>query len=387
MVPLPKLLLAALLITLTASLAPAKKDDEDPEFEGKKGSAWVDTLINDASARKRALAVEALMKLWSTKQYKHSIPTIGRALRVDSSVAVRSQAATALGTLKEDAIKNAVGDLVDALGSEKESRVRKEIALAVGRYATVAKLAITPLTAALKDADPGTRIAAADALALTGADGKSAAVGLVLLLQDPNKGVRLAAVMALGRISPEGAPAIAETMARMLGTEKDADIKTELAVSLGLLGEKSFAVVAALGKLLAEPDDELRRKVTRILGSFGVAANSTADDLLKIARSDKLKDIRADAVHAFGSALGADLKTRLKELLALLNDPEFEVRLAVVQEVGGLGAELKADEETIKILRGRMSDPHPKVREAAAAATKKLDKKADVKKEPEEEKQ
>lgn len=371
-----------LVVAVPATLG-RQDNDSDPVYDGKKGSEWVDTLINDSSARKRALAIEALAKLWSNKQYKESIPSIGRALRLDTSAAVRSQAAQALGALKEVDIPRGERDLVDALGPEKEPRVRKEIVIAIGHFPAVAKHAVSQLTAALKDADPATRIAAADALAQTGSDGKSAAIELVPLLQNSDKGVRLAAVVALGRITPEGASSIAETMAKMLGTEKDADMKSELAISLSLLAEKSPTVVNALAKLLTDPEENLRRKSARILGSFGTAAAPATDALLKTAQADKEKDIRADAVHAFGSALGPALKARVKDIIALLKDPEFEVRLAVVEEVGALGAELKDDAETLKILRGRLSDQHAKVREAAAMAIRRIEKKPEPKKEAE----
>ena len=51
----------AFLFAFTASPASARDDDDktDPVVDGKKASMWVDTLINDASARKRALAIEA----------------------------------------------------------------------------------------------------------------------------------------------------------------------------------------------------------------------------------------------------------------------------------------------------------------------------------------
>jgi HEAT repeat protein len=372
---------AALLLVFVASTAPGQ-DDEEPVYDGKKASEWVDTLINDSSARKRSLAVEALAKLFETKQYKKSIPTIGRALRLDNSVAVRSQAAMVLGGLKEVDFPKCEKDLIDALASEKESRVRKEIATGIARFPRVARLAVSQLTVILKDPDAATRTAAADALAQAGSEGKTAAAGLAPLLQDMDKGVRLAAVIALGRITPEGSATIAETMAKMLGTEKEADMKSELITSIGLLSEKSPSVVNALARVLNDPEDELRRKATRTLGAFRTAAIPAADALLKAAESDKVKEIRADAVHAYGSALGATLKARIKDFLGLLKDPDFEVRIAVVEEVGALGNDLKDDAETLRTLRMKLSDPHNKVREAAAIAIRKIEKKVEPKKEP-----
>ena len=97
---------------------------------------------------------------------------IGRSLRLDTSVAVRTQCATTLGALKPEDAKSAAADLVEALKVEKEPRVRKEVVVALGRFPAVARLAVVQLTAALKDADAGIRAAAADTLARTGAEAK-----------------------------------------------------------------------------------------------------------------------------------------------------------------------------------------------------------------------
>ena len=176
-----------LFLLLTASFAfvaamssgrAGQDTDPDPKHDGKKGSEWVKSLIEDTSARKRALAVDALGKLWAAKRYPESLPNISRALRLDSSTAVRVQAAIVLGGLKESDIKLVGKDLIDALGTEKESRVRREIAIGLSRYPFLAKAGVANLTAALKDPEPATLIAIADALAQAGSDAKSAAAGL-----------------------------------------------------------------------------------------------------------------------------------------------------------------------------------------------------------------
>ncbi|MBA4189751.1 MAG: hypothetical protein C0467_17330 [Planctomycetaceae bacterium] len=381
------------LLALAQFPAVARQDDkDDPEVDGKKVSVWIDTIVKDESARKRALAVEALAKAWTEKRHEQALFYIGRALRVDTSAAVRSQAALAIGGIRELEIRYliekkenlGVKDLVDSMGTEKESRVRKEIARAIGRFPMVAKMAVVQLTGALKDPEPATRAAVAEALSVTGSDGKSAAAGLAPLLEDEDKAVKRAAVIALGRITPEGSATIADTMAKMLASEKDADMKVELVTSIGLLGEKSPAVVAALAVLLTDPEDELRRRAVRTLGTFGTAAAPAIEPLYKAASTDKLKDIRVDAIHGFGSALGpAGVKSRVKDLLALLGDTEYEVRLAVVEEIGSLGNDLLDDPATIKALRVRLSDSHLKVREAVKIALAKIEKKPDPKKDPE----
>ena len=160
--------------------------DPDPKLDGKKGSEWVRTLIDDTSARKRALAVDALAKLWAQKRYdrfaaKHQ-PALG-------SIAPRpsAQAAIVLGGLKESDIKQVGKDLIDALGTEKESRVRREIAVGLSRHQFLAKAGVANLTAALKDPEPATLIAVADALAQAGSDAKSAAANLAPMLHHEDK--------------------------------------------------------------------------------------------------------------------------------------------------------------------------------------------------------
>jgi HEAT repeat protein len=396
---------AGALAIVGITLALSRADEKDPEFDGQPVSKWIDTVQKDSSARKRALAVEALGKIWIAHKHKDVLPNVGRALRVDPSAAVRAQAAIVLGGLKADEIKYGSADLIAALGNEKESRVRKEIIAAMSKFPEVCALAIEPLITSLKDSDPAVKIGAAEAIALAGSQAKtmakSAAPDLVPLLKDNDKAVRVAAVYALGRIQPEGASTVAETMAAMLGAEKDADIKRELVSSLGLLGEKSAVVVQALGAALSEKEpDEVRRAAARALGTFGTDAGAASDTLFKVLTTDKVKDIRVDAVRAFGSALGpTGLKARLKDVRPQLDpkaQPDFEVRLALVEEIGALGYEyigidlmsadkgVKAEaQETLNALRSRQADPQVRVREAAAIAVRKVEKKPEPKKEPE----
>jgi HEAT repeat protein len=391
------------LVLFALAIGSARSEDTDPEYKGQKVSQWIDTVQNDSSARKRALAVDALGQIWILHKHKDAIPNVCRALRVDSSSAVRARAAVVIGGLRPNDIKYADKTLVDALTVEKEARVKKEIIAAMSKFPDVCAQGVEPLTAALKDSDPAVKVAAAEALAQAGGKNKTmaqtAAPGLVPLLKDPDKAVRRAAIFALGRIRPEGASTIAETMAAMLGTEKDADMKRELITAMGLLAETSDPVVKALTAALSEPDDDVRRGSARVLGTFGTAAGSAVEELFKVLTTDKVKDIRVDAVRAFGSALGpVGVKARLKDLRPLLDpakQPDFEVRLALVEEIAALGwehlgvdltssdaAAKKAAQETIVALRLRQSDPQLTVRKAATAAIGTIEKKPEPKKDP-----
>ena len=253
------------------------------------------------------------------KRYADSLPNISRALRLDSSTAVRAQAAIVLGGLKESDIKQVGKDLIDALGTEKESRVRREIAIGLSRHPFLAKAGVANLTAALKDPEPATLIAVADALAQAGSDAKSAAASLAPLLHHSEKGLRRAAVIALGRTSPEGASADRRddgAHARDRKGPRHAD-RTRRLTRVCSARSPAWSL-SALVKLLSDSEDELRRRAARTLGTFGTAAAPAADALFKVAGGEKVKDIRVDAVRAFGSALGPGLKGRVKDILTIL---------------------------------------------------------------------
>jgi HEAT repeat protein len=291
------------------------------------------------------------------------------------------------------------------LENEKESRVRRQIISAMTKFPETCVLGIEALISALKDDDPAVKVAAAEALALAAitvkGSAKSAASELAPLLKEKDKAVRMAAIYAIARIEPEGASTIAETLATMLQSEgAEADVKREIVTSIGLLSQKSGVVVNALAKALSDPDDEVRRRAARVLGTFGTAASTAADDLFKVITDEKLTDIRVDAVRAFGSALGpAGLKARIRTLLPHLTpevQPAWEVRLAVVDEIGSLGWEFLGSDltspqpetkaaalEVMASLRKRLADPQIQVREAAAVAVRKIEKKPEPKKEPE----
>ena len=370
--------LAGALLALVAGAQVFAQLQSDPVYDGKKSTEWVTVLQNDPSARKRALAIVALGSAWSEHQFKDGLRNVGRSLRTDTSAAVRAQAATTIAGFKPDAVREIENELIKALEAEKDPRVRKELAVAIARFPEVAKKAVEQLSGALKDADPATRTAAADALAKAGADAKAAAPELLRIIDDSDRASRLAAIFALGRIAPENPSFVAAALIKRFGEEKEAELRRELLVSLKLLGEKSEAVVAALVTALADPDDETRSVALRTLGTFGVDARPAADALLKLATGTADKNTRVDAVRAFGSALGPALKDRVKDLIRVLEmDPDFEVRVVAVEEIGALGNDLKDDKETITALRKRLSDPQVKVRESAAAAIRRIERKAD----------
>jgi len=235
--PLRSFLMVAFFLLAASSGSLAARADDDPVFDGKSAAAWVDILQNDSSARKRAIAATALGELRLKHRVKDLHKDLGRSLRVDSSVAVRVQCATVIAGLKADDIKDIEFELVEALKAEKESRVRKELAILMGRYPDIAKRVVGPLATILKDGDAPARVAAADALAKVGPAAKEAANALLPLLNDADKSVRQAAIFALGRIEPENPTFVVAALLKRFGEEKDADLRREVIVSVKLIGD------------------------------------------------------------------------------------------------------------------------------------------------------
>ena len=367
---------AFLALLLAGSNFRVARADEDPVYDGKKAEAWVDILQNDTSARKRALAATAIGELRNKHRLKDLHKDLGRSLRIDSSAAVRVQCATVIAGLKPEDVREIQSELVEALKVEKESRVRKELAVLMGRYPDIARRSVPGLVTVLKDADAAARAAAADAIAKVGADAKEAAVGLLPLVDDADKSVRQATIFALGRIEPENSSFVAAALIKRFGEEKEIELRRDIIVSLKLLGDKSDSTIAALAAWLTDADDDVKSAAAGCLGSFGPAAKPAVEQLLNVATTAKDKGLRIDALRAFGSALGPGLKERLKDVIRIMeSDTEFEVRIAAVEEIGSLGMELKDDKDTIAALRKRQSDQQVKVREAATLAIRRIEKK------------
>lgn len=346
----------------------------DPEFNGRKMSEWLVMLKDDPIPRKRRVAVLALGQIGSAE--KSVMPTVlgavTKAVRTDASPIVREQAAIVIGQMKTEDALTALNDLTEAVRVEKEPTVRKELAVALSRLGKLARPAVQPLIGALKDADAGVRAAAADALGRIGHDAKPAAAELLLVLKDTNKAVRQAAIFALGRIEPDETADPAAALVAILKTEPDAELRKEAMLALGFLGDTSSPVVVAVAAVLTDKTPEMRALAATTLGKFGPAVRSAETELTKAIKTDADKGVRLNAVRTLCSGLGSDAAT-LIPLLAerLKDDGDFEVRIAIAEELGAMGA---AGKPAIPALRNAQRDPQLKVRDAATAAIKAIEK-------------
>jgi HEAT repeat protein len=364
----------ALVFAGVCASSPQLRAQPDPEFNGRKMSEWLVMLKDDPVPRKRKVAILALGQIGSAE--KAAMPTVlgavTKAVRTDASPIVREQAAVVIGQMKTEDALTALTDLTEAVRVEKEPAVRKELAVALARLGKLARPAVQPLTGALKDADAGVRAAAADALGRIGPDAKPAAPELLLLLKDTNKAVRQAAIFALGRVEPEDTAEPASALVAVLKTDPDADLRKEAMLALGFLGDTSSPVIAAVAAVLTDKAAEMRALAATTLGKFGPAVRSAETELTTAINTDADKGVRLNAVRTLCSGYGTDAATLIPLLTERLKDDgDFEVRIAIAEELGALGA---AGKPALPALRTAQRDPQLKVRDAATAAIKAIER-------------
>jgi len=208
-----------------------------------------------------------------------------------------------------------------------------------------------PLMGVLVDPDRNLRRAAAESL---GAIGDPQAVPpLLLALEDEHWSVRCAAAGALGRI--RSAKSTTGLLARL--HDDDPTVRRAVIAALGELGDPRAA--GALAGAL--PDPALQGTAREALRRMGSAALPDLERLFPAATPEARRLI-------------VDLAGRLEDrrarrlLLAALADDAAEVRTEAAHALGD-GGYLDAVRPLMDV---KASDPSPGVRQAAAAALKKL---------------
>ncbi len=362
-----------LMFAAVALAAPPGRADE-PTFNDRPLSDWLTMLKEDPTPRKRRGAVVALGEIAAANksEFVTAITAVGRALQNDASPLVRQQAAAVIGQQRVDDAAVVLSDLTTAVRVEKEASVRREVAVTLGRFGKLAKQAVPALTDALGDKDDGVKAAAAEALGRVGPEARTAVPELLKLAKAADKPLRLAVTFALGRTDADDKLPVAVALVETLKTAGEVELRRETITSLGLLGESQGGVLATLATQLADPDAEHRVLTVEALGKLGPAVRGVEAELLTLFRADPDKGVRRVSIRALCKALATEASRLIPALTERLQaDPEFEVRVAIAQELGGLGENGKA---AIPFLRAAQRDPQIRVREAAAAALKQIER-------------
>ena len=176
----------------------------------------------------------------------------------------------------------------------------------------------------------GLRVQALTALGKIG--GAQAENAVLPGLEDADPWVREVAVEQLGKFSDD--PALATRLAGIAG--KDSAYRVRAAALLALGQRKADIAMATLENAAKtdSPDDVIRRAALRAMGVLG--NDQAAPRLLEWLDPGKAMRLRTAAIDSLGKIAKKDESVESR-LIALLNDPDFDIRLAAVYALGERG--------------------------------------------------
>ena len=191
--------------------------------------------------------------------------------------------------------------------------------------------AITALgQAAAQDQFWGVRVQALTALGKIG--GAQAEKAVLPGLADPEPWVREVAVDELSKFTDD--PALAVRLTEIAGKDKAYRVRAAALLGLGQRkAEDAVAVLEAAAKT-DSPDDVIRRAALRAMGALG--KDEAAPQLLGWVEQGKPTRLRTAAIDSLGKIAKKDEAVESR-LIALLNDPDFDIRLATVYALGERG--------------------------------------------------
>lgn len=356
--------------------APARAQDM---VLGKTKNEWLTMLTSDDKPLNRKAAVLALSVLWLKD--RDVLPVFIKALTSDKDEQVRLQIATVMSGLNagpSGELRDALPTLADVLKEDKSAAVRAACASLMTKLGENARPALTRLIGALKDSDAGVRANAVEAIGKIGPEAKSAIPEILPLLKDADAGVRLNTVFACRGFGADAAVVVPDLL-QVLEKDGSDDVRREVAKTLASIGASSAKLVlpALVKQMRDEKSAEVRRQLAQTLGKLG-DIKTIVKDVFDLIKNEKDHTVRLYLARSIPGALSGGLQENVKDYAVWLGrDPDGEVRLALVQELGALGPAAK---EALDALIAAESDVVIQVREAAREAV--LQVKGLAKKEP-----
>jgi HEAT repeat protein len=258
----------------------------------------------------------------------------------DTDPSVRAEAATAMGALGP-AGKEAGGALAQLVG-DKDSSVRAAARRAAREIGPGAADLDKVLLASFANGG------AADKIEVATTAGAVGAVGAVrAALADADPAVRRAAAQYAGGLGPAN-------LASLVGALGDRDAAVRVAAVRGLVGAKA---ATALAQAAGSPDPDVRPAALEAIGEVG---GPVAEKTLEAALADGSERVRVAAVRGLGK-MGKDAAGLLTRALG---DSSRDVREAAVAGLGVAWADLPTDQLVARV--GDETDAD--VRYAAALA-------------------
>jgi HEAT repeat protein len=203
---------------------------------------------------------------------------------------------------------------------------------------------------------------------------------VVTAMRDPDWTIRQAAALSLrqwGMLKSQTVPdSVIQALIAGLGDDAP-DVRSNSATSLGRIHSQADLCVPALVHLLQDRKMDPRMRAALALGSFGLSAESALPALRALA------DREADEIvlrQTKRSAERIDSEVRrfreraLPDLISELSEEDPTLRRSAASELGRYGP---CARDAILPLRQLLSDPDAKVRQAAAAALRQIEMRAD----------
>jgi HEAT repeat protein len=302
------------------------------------------------------------------------------AALVDKNERIRRSAADALGSFKGDS-SHALPLLIKAL-RDKVAAVRRTAAKALG---AMGDSALPALKQALLHRDRRMRQGAIYALKKLDPSGQIALIALEETLSDPRWYIRRSALLALGRLKGRASPLVA----RLVPFLDDRDARIRLAAAEALAQIAPQRAVSALNLLMeALGNAAIRKQASEALEKMGLYA---AAALVEATENPALKQSATDILWRIGShsipgllqyiasqneSTPADVKLdgpMVVTIVAKLQSPEPGLRAFAAWALGSQG---QAAQISIPDLIKAFCDPCPKVRIAASIALGQMGSKA-----------
>ena len=313
--------------------------------------ALLDSL-GDSNQWVRIVAAEALGQIGDQEATRALMITLD-----DDSVWVRRACVVALGQIGDErAIPPLVNRLLDPPNSEWPEELRDAIAKTLG---AIGEMALQTLIYALDDPDPWVNCAAARALGHIG--DPSAIAPLSDLIKSEHSVVRSATTQALAQIADGRA-----VRAALASSEAPRTFWKLMA-----LKEIDESTLDQLQELLDDPDEYIRAQAAEVLSHLAEAASIEPLAYALHARVQTVLTKGPVGRHetqestvpqvAVLSPTMPEKTNGVGPLLAALQDPIAEVRLAATEALGKLG-----DSSAIPSLSQALGDADSRVRAAAA---------------------
>ncbi len=268
----------------------------------------VDQLsVSGTEARNREWVFRALHGMGST-----GLTTLATALS-SPTASIRAGAATALASMAVDSppiIKSLL-----ALTADKDNSVRAAALRAVATIRSERETVLPKLEAALTDGDAEVRRAAVVGLASIGAGNKIGVEGLIELLGDPDPAVQRNTLQSLAALGAGAKAAVPEIVKRLDVPE----LRSNAIETLGKVGEDAKPAIPKLTEFASSGPDDLRLAAMQALNGIGRPAAAALPTLYK-AMSAENRDLRIQALLALDRIETNDDQLHPIVLAALQNE-------------------------------------------------------------------